>query len=200
MDVGSRSGVQRGTTTIFGIFRRVNVRVCECVQFFTIAFFFHAGCKQYIGILGASLPGTGHWHEINVTETNGYMRTINKSNDSWVGARRGRTWEREREKKTSSAVFISAHDKCSFTFFTVVYILYSDEKKTPKQNKNARIVFDTINNPRSATMRLMVCVLRASRWWAPIATVEKRLSYRTVALSLQRWDTRLDFIIFLKQV
>lgn len=33
-----------------------------------------------------------------------------------------------------------------------------EKKHTNKQNKNARIVFDAINNPRSATMWPMVCV------------------------------------------
>jgi len=84
--------------------------VCVC-KVLLYCFFFHAGCKQYIGILGASLPGTGHWHEINVTETNGYMRTINKSNDSWVGAMAGQSGvEREREsKKKRRAQYSSAH-------------------------------------------------------------------------------------------
>jgi hypothetical protein len=36
-------------------------------------FFCYTGCKQYIDILGGKSPETGHWYEINVTETNSYM-------------------------------------------------------------------------------------------------------------------------------
>lgn len=48
----------------------------HCVYCSSLLLFFsscYAGCKQYIDILGGKSPGTGHWHEINVTETNSYM-------------------------------------------------------------------------------------------------------------------------------
>lgn len=65
-----------------------------------------------------------------------------------------------RERKKRRAQYSSAHTINVLSLFSLQGIYYIEMKKKTPKNKNARIVFDTINNPRSAAMRLMVYVLR----------------------------------------